>query len=98
MDWVLRLPRTDILKEEDPQIPELVVSRRRDGNTGFTDSILTCCTAERRPVSGEVNQWQPTLAGKGGARCAGVGRPRRHVQVAGSLGTRQLGGARPGQA
>ena len=68
MDWVLRLPRTDILKEEEPQVP---VPVSRDGGAGktFKDPGSSPAPMEpgRLPVSGDVSQWYTaSLAGVGG--------------------------------
>ncbi|MCI0409610.1 MAG: TonB-dependent receptor [Acidobacteria bacterium] len=90
MDWVLRLPRTDILKEEDPQVPEPFVSHDGGGGkTGFTGSGSPPIALEtgRLPVSGEVNQWYTSsLAGMGGSpQAPGSSGRATTVQVAGDL-------------
>jgi hypothetical protein len=71
MDWVLRLPRTDIMKEEEPQVPERVGADEGGfGKAGFGEpgSRPSALESSRLPVSGEVRQWYTSsLAGIGGS-------------------------------
>lgn len=86
MDWVLRLPRTDILKEEEPQVPEVV---QNDGGVGKTFMNPGSAPMEtgRLPVSGDVSQWYTSsLAGAGGSQEAPESSGRATaIQVAGDF-------------
>ena len=90
MDWVLRLPRTDVLKEEAPRIPgQGAVTEGEASKAGFSGSGATAVSLDsgRLPVSGEVNQWYTTsLAGVGGSpEAPGSSGRATTVQVAGDI-------------
>jgi hypothetical protein len=90
MDWVLRLPRTDILKEEEPQIPGALAAPGGETiKAGFAGSAGSPAVPGpgRLPVSGEVNQWfTSSLAGTGGSAEAPESSGRATtVQVGGDL-------------
>jgi hypothetical protein len=89
MDWVLRLSRTDILKEEEPQIPQpSAAPEGESGKTGLASGSSSAVVEPGKlPVSGEVNQWYTSsLAGIGGRPEAPDSSGRATtVQVAGDL-------------
>ena len=90
MDWVLRMPRTDVMKEEEAQIPgPLVLQEGQSGSANSADSKSSSPAMESGslPVSGEVNQWYTSsLAGIGGSPEAPESSGRSTtVQVAGNL-------------
>jgi len=69
MDWVLRLPRTDILKEEKQPVPGQVFSegeRASGSEGGIIGAAYAAFSEGELPVSGDVSQWySSTLQGVG---------------------------------
>jgi len=81
MDWVLRAPRTDLLKEIRGSVPEAVASKGPEGSIPGQPPprpILTGSSiSEHLPFNGEVEQWfttDPSFSGGGADTAASSGR------------------------
>ena len=82
MDWVLRLPRSDVLKEEAPSVAVQGAEQPEEAAASRSTAALSVAL----PVRTELNQWYTSsLSSAGDPQSPGSTGRSTHVQVRGDL-------------